>query len=117
MSGPEALTAQVPTPHTIEPRPATQERGLTRSARRQGFDWALTAQCVPAGLRLGLSAPAGGAGGGAAPVLVRHMDQLLLDRQELWPALQPDVVLQLGGRLTSKRLAQFLEWAALGDGR
>ena len=53
----------------------------------------------------------------AAPLLVRHMDQLLLDQGELWLTLQPDVVLQLGGRLTSKRLAQFLEWAALGDVR
>ncbi len=43
------------------------------------------------------------------------MDHLLLDRATAWPALQPDVVLQLGGRLTSKRLGQFLEWAALGD--
>lgn len=43
------------------------------------------------------------------------MDHLLLDRDTAWPALKPDVVLQLGGRLTSKRLSQFLEWAALGD--
>ena len=50
-----------------------------------------------------------------APCLVRHMDHLLLDRDTAWRALQPDVVLQLGGRLTSKRLSQFLEWAALGD--
>jgi 2-succinyl-5-enolpyruvyl-6-hydroxy-3-cyclohexene-1-carboxylate synthase len=35
-----------------------------------------------------------------------------------WPAVAPDVILQLGGHLTSKRLAQFLDWAALGgDGR
>eukprot|EP00887_Chlorella_sp_A99_P005642 scaffold1.g5642.t1 len=46
------------------------------------------------------------------PAVVHHMDHLLLDRQH-WPALRPDVVLQLGGRLTSKRLSQFLEWACL----
>ena len=44
--------------------------------------------------------------------LVHHLDHLLLSRQH-WPALRPDVVLQLGGRLTSKRLCQFLEWASL----
>ena len=67
-----------------------------------------------AGLRVGLGVahiPAA-----SAPLaLVHHMDHLLLDRDAAWPALQPDVVLQLGGRLTSKRLGQFLEWAALGD--
>ena len=26
--------------------------------------------------------------------------------------MRPDVVLQLGGRITSKRTSQFLEWAA-----
>lgn len=31
-----------------------------------------------------------------------------------WPAVAPDVILQLGGHLTSKRLGQFLDWAALG---
>lgn len=71
------------------------------------------------GLRVGLGEAPGASitAYPAAPVLVRHMDHLLLDREELWPALQPDVVLQLGGRLTSKRLAQFLEWAALGEDR
>ena len=44
--------------------------------------------------------------------VLRNFDHLLLDRQQAWPALRPDVVLQLGGRLTSKRAAQFLEWAA-----
>ena len=45
------------------------------------------------------------------------MDHILLDRAAAWPAVQPDVVLQLGGRLTSKRLQQFLEWSAIGTGR
>ncbi len=26
--------------------------------------------------------------------------------------MRPDVILQLGGRITSKRTSQFLEWAA-----
>jgi 2-succinyl-5-enolpyruvyl-6-hydroxy-3-cyclohexene-1-carboxylate synthase len=45
--------------------------------------------------------------------VVHHMDHLLLEEGVTWRALRPDVVLQLGGRLTSKRLATFLEWAAL----
>lgn len=44
--------------------------------------------------------------------LIHQFDHLLLDREEVWPALRPDVVLQLGCRLVSKRAAQFLEWAA-----
>lgn len=44
--------------------------------------------------------------------LLHHADHVLLDKEGLWPALQPDVVLQLGGRLTSKRTAQFLEWSS-----
>ena len=66
------------------------------------------------GLRVGLGR-ARVSGASAPHALVHHMDHLLLDRATAWPALQPDVVLQLGGRLTSKRLGQFLEWAALGD--
>lgn len=60
---------------------------------------------VHAGLRVGASESADVA-------LVHHFDHLLLDREELWPAVRPDVVLQLGCRLVSKRAAQFLEWAA-----
>lgn len=73
-----------------------------------------------AGLRLG------GAGGGnadASSPLIAHMDHLLLlgRKEDLgyeglgWRALAPDCVLQLGGHLTSKRLGQFLDWAALGS--
>lgn len=40
--------------------------------------------------------------------LVHHMDLLLLGEVSWWGALQPDVVVQLGRHLTSKRLAQFL---------
>jgi 2-succinyl-5-enolpyruvyl-6-hydroxy-3-cyclohexene-1-carboxylate synthase len=58
-----------------------------------------------AGLRVGASERSDVA-------LVHHFDHLLLDKEALWPALRPDVVLQLGGRLVSKRAAQFLEWAA-----
>ena len=66
------------------------------------------------GLRVGLGS-AHVSGASEPPALVHHMDHLLLDRDTAWPALQPDVVLQLGGRLTSKRLGKFLEWTALGD--
>jgi isochorismate synthase/2-succinyl-5-enolpyruvyl-6-hydroxy-3-cyclohexene-1-carboxylate synthase/2-succinyl-6-hydroxy-2,4-cyclohexadiene-1-carboxylate synthase/O-succinylbenzoate synthase len=41
-------------------------------------------------------------------VYVHHMDQLLLGGPEWWEELRPDVVLQLGRHLTSKRLGQFL---------
>ncbi len=61
-----------------------------------------------------------GASGRSDVALVHHFDHLLLDKDALWPALRPDVVLQLGGRLVSKRAAQFLEWAAqpcLEEGR
>ena len=45
--------------------------------------------------------------------ILHHFDHLLLDKAS-WPALKPDVVLQLGGHMISKRCMQFLEWAALG---
>ena len=45
--------------------------------------------------------------------ILHHFDHLLLDKAS-WPALKPDVVLQLGGHMISKRCGQFLEWAALG---
>ena len=86
------------------------------------YDAYPTTRNTRTGLRLGMAAAVTGSDPNSkpsptSPVLVRHMDHLLLDKAQLWPALQPDVVLQLGGRLTSKRLAQFLEWSALGDGR
>jgi hypothetical protein len=51
-------------------------------------------------------------------LLLHHFEHLLLDHGEAWRALRPDTVLQLGGRITSKRTGQFLEWAAqpLDDG-
>ena len=61
-----------------------------------------------AGLRVGTGV------GRQGPQLLHHFDHLLLDAEEAWPALAPDVVLQLGARLTSKRAAHFLEWAVQG---
>jgi hypothetical protein len=65
------------------------------------------------------------------PVMLHHFDHLLLDAaagaaaagggkhpdgvQALRAALRPDAVLQLGGRLTSKRLQAFLEGSAMPD--
>lgn len=46
--------------------------------------------------------------------VLHHFDQVLLDKAS-WAALKPDVVLQLGSHLVSKRTTQFLEWAALDD--
>lgn len=43
---------------------------------------------------------------------MHHFDQMLLDKAA-WPVLKPDVVLQLGNHLVSKRVLQFLEWSAL----
>ena len=40
------------------------------------------------------------------------MDSILLAKEELWPEIKPSIILQLGGRLTSKRTQQFLEWSA-----
>ena len=41
-----------------------------------------------------------------------HMDTVLLAKQELWEKLKPEIIIQFGGRLTSKRTQQFLEWSA-----
>ena len=40
------------------------------------------------------------------PTLIQHMDHVLLDWAGAWPVVQPDVVLQLGGRVPSTRLQQ-----------
>ena len=45
--------------------------------------------------------------------VLRHLDLILLDRENVWPQICPQVILQIGGRLTSKRANHFLEWAAL----
>ena len=37
-------------------------------------------------------------------------DQILSREKLVWEALRPDVILQMGGHLTSKRLAQFLDY-------
>lgn len=50
----------------------------------------------------------------ALPTLLSAFDHVLLQR-DLWEELQPEVILQLGSFLTSKRVAQFLSWAALKE--
>ena len=52
-----------------------------------------------------------GATGGTRSALVSHHDQLLAE-ESLWPSLYPDVVVQLGERPLSKRLAKFLDAGA-----
>lgn len=47
--------------------------------------------------------------------VMSHLDNLLLDK-EMWPSISPDLILQIGGRIISKRTYQFLEWATLRDG-
>ena len=40
-------------------------------------------------------------------------DHILLgSREMLWPLLRPEHVILVGGSAVSKRLSQFLEWAA-----
>ena len=58
-------------------------------------------------------------GAGTAPGLTRlhYMDHVLLgSRESVWPLLRPDQVILVGGSFVSKRLGQFLDWAAAGDG-
>jgi isochorismate synthase/2-succinyl-5-enolpyruvyl-6-hydroxy-3-cyclohexene-1-carboxylate synthase/2-succinyl-6-hydroxy-2,4-cyclohexadiene-1-carboxylate synthase/O-succinylbenzoate synthase len=81
--------------------------GAARLARALG--WPLAPDAL-SGLRAGAAPP----GGGAPLALVPHFDQALAAGPAAWRALRPDVVLQLGGRVTSKRTAQFVEWAARG---
>jgi isochorismate synthase/2-succinyl-5-enolpyruvyl-6-hydroxy-3-cyclohexene-1-carboxylate synthase/2-succinyl-6-hydroxy-2,4-cyclohexadiene-1-carboxylate synthase/O-succinylbenzoate synthase len=42
------------------------------------------------------------------PTVIYHMDHLLLGGSSWWACLKPDVILQVGSHVTSKRLAQFL---------
>lgn len=60
-----------------------------------------------AGLRMGMSESSS-----KEHAVLHHFDQMLLDKAA-WPVLKPDVVLQLGNHLVSKRVLQFLEWSAL----
>lgn len=89
----------------------------------QLLGWPVAAD-VLSGLRAGVrGAPEAGTSGAAAaaanqPAVIHHFDHLLLLDRQQWGALRPDVVLQLGGHLTSKRLNQFLEWCCLeGEGQ
>ncbi len=81
----------------------------------------------PAGVCVGAVPPPG------RPRVLHHFDHLLLEPpgvssppgpatepaqpcpRAVRSALRPDAVLQLGGRLTSKRVQAFLEWAAVPD--
>ena len=77
---------------------------------------------ILSGLRVGLvesdsssssSSSRGGSSSGSSSsssggVYVHHMDHLLLGGADWWSELQPDVVLQLGRHITSKRLGQFM---------
>ncbi|GIL50277.1 hypothetical protein Vafri_6487 [Volvox africanus] len=102
------------------------------AARQIGsvLGWPVVAD-VLSGLRVGVvtqptSQPSLGTAGGndsnddstpsytnAVP-LVHHMDHILLGDRAWWEQLRPDVILQLGPHLTSKRVGQFTDWAAMG---
>ena len=95
------------------------EDSVAAAQLSQLLGWPVAAD-VLSGLRAGVpAAPAAStaaAPAGAAAV-IHHFDQLLLLDRAQWEALRPDVVLQLGGHLTSKRLNQFLGWCCLeGEG-
>ncbi len=79
----------------------------------QLLGWPVAAD-VLSGLRAGV--PAACAAGAAGTAVIHHMDNLLLLDRQQWGALRPDVVLQLGGHLTSKRVGQFLEWCCVDGG-
>lgn len=87
----------------------------------QLLGWPVVAD-VLSGLRAGVpaappsAAGTAAAGGPAAVKVIHHFDNLLLVDRQQWGALRPDVVLQLGGHLTSKRANQFLEWCCLEGG-
>ena len=49
-----------------------------------------------------------------AAFFARAPDGVLAGGAPVWGVLCPDVILQVGARLTSKRVASFLEWAAVG---
>ncbi|DBA78509.1 TPA: hypothetical protein ACH3X2_007832 [Trebouxia sp. C0005] len=70
--------------------------------------WPVVADAL-SGLRVGMTEDAS-----REHVILHHFDQVLLEKAA-WPALKPDVVLQLGNHLVSKRVMQFLEWSALDD--
>ena len=46
--------------------------------------------------------------------LINHFDQMLLSRAH-WKFMKPCSILHLGGRLTSKRLSEFLAWSVLDE--
>lgn len=80
--------------------------------------WPVAADLL-SGLRAGV--PSSGARSPSGAAVIHHFDHLLLLDRQQWEQLRPDVVLQLGGHLTSKRVTQFLEWcctssAGTGDG-
>lgn len=78
--------------------------------------WPVAAD-VLSGLRVGSNGSSGGCGSSGV-VMLHHMDHLLLpppgsvgsngSSSGWWEQLQPDVVLQVGPRVTSKRLNQFM---------
>lgn len=57
-----------------------------------------------------------GRSGAVGPLVLQHTDHVLLGGKAVWRALRPDVVLDVGCHLVSKRLAQFLEWCTVGGG-
>jgi isochorismate synthase/2-succinyl-5-enolpyruvyl-6-hydroxy-3-cyclohexene-1-carboxylate synthase/2-succinyl-6-hydroxy-2,4-cyclohexadiene-1-carboxylate synthase/O-succinylbenzoate synthase len=89
------------------PHPADAAAAVTLA---QALGWPVVTD-VLSGLRIGSAPPAG-----SPAALLTHFDHVLLEKN-VWGDVAPDVVLQLGGRLTSKRVAQFVESCCLGQTR
>ncbi len=72
-----------------------------------GFDLDASglASLGPAGLAVGAAKQQG-------VTVISHSDLLLLDKEGSWPSLCPEVMLQLGGRITSKLMSQFMDWSS-----
>ncbi|CAG9463771.1 unnamed protein product [Pedinophyceae sp. YPF-701] len=89
---------------------ASPEETLAAAEIARRLAWPVYADAT-SGLRVA------GSGGSGLPGTVHHLDHVLLGGKEgVWETVRPDVVLQLGGFLTSKRVGQFLEWATTADG-
>lgn len=81
----------------------------------RSLGWPVVAD-VLSGLRIGTKHQSAHLKGplGTATVLMSHFDHVLLgDQESCWPALAPEVILQIGTYITSKRTVQFMEWCCL----
>ncbi|KAK9805814.1 hypothetical protein WJX73_002942 [Symbiochloris irregularis] len=91
----------------------SQQEAAAAAAVCRTLQWPVATD-VLSGLRLGTTSSSASTSATESEGLhhIPYLDHVLLERESAWPAVRPDVVLQLGGRVVSKRIGQFLEWAA-----